>query len=127
MALRAESARCPSADGVQRHQNLLRETPVRAERRDHFLGANPTRAMVSWPLVSNARRMLAVKPVEEPNAGNPHVRFDERGGETGSLCGTAPLLDSTVGRDSLLRCGRLAPGRQPGRSGRAHPESEPVP
>ncbi len=23
-----------------------------------------------------------VKPVGEPDAGNPHVRFDERGGET---------------------------------------------
>ena len=38
-----------------------------------------------------------MKPVGKPDAGNPHVRFDERGGETG-LCdsaGTAPLLDST--------------------------------
>lgn len=25
---------------------------------------------------------LVVKPVGEPDAGNPHVRFDERGGET---------------------------------------------
>ncbi len=25
---------------------------------------------------------LAVKPVGEPDAGNPHVRFDERGGKT---------------------------------------------
>ena len=25
---------------------------------------------------------LAVKPVGKPDAGNPHVRFDERGGET---------------------------------------------
>jgi len=33
-------------------------------------------------LVSDARRMLAVKPVGEPDAGNPHVRFDERGRET---------------------------------------------
>jgi hypothetical protein len=23
-----------------------------------------------------------MKPVGEPDAGNPHVRFDERGGET---------------------------------------------
>jgi len=47
-------------------------------------------------LVSDARRMPAVKPVGEPDAGNPHVRFDERGGETDCLCSTAPLLDSTV-------------------------------
>ena len=26
---------------------------------------------------------LAVKPVGKPDAGNPHVRFDERGWETG--------------------------------------------
>ncbi|HKM81305.1 MAG TPA: hypothetical protein VJY15_10150 [Candidatus Acidoferrum sp.] len=26
---------------------------------------------------------LAVNPVGEPDAGNPHVRFDERGWETG--------------------------------------------
>jgi hypothetical protein len=45
--------------------------------------------------VSNARRMPAVKPVGEPDAGNPHVRFDERGGETDCLCSTASLLDST--------------------------------
>jgi hypothetical protein len=41
------------------------------------------------------RRMLAMKPVGKPDAGNPHVRFDERGGETGCFCDTAPLLDST--------------------------------
>ncbi len=28
---------------------------------------------------------LAVKPVGKPDAGNPHVRFDERGRETGQL------------------------------------------
>ncbi len=41
---------------------------------------------------------LEVKPVGEPDAGNPHVRFDERGGETGRCRmaqATAPLLDST--------------------------------
>ena len=37
-----------------------------------------------------------MKPVGKPDAGNPHVRFDERGGETGRSCDTAPLLDSTV-------------------------------
>src|SRR4051794_17807685 len=38
------------------------------------------------------------KPVGEPDAGNPHVRFDERGWET-ERCrmaqATAPILDST--------------------------------
>jgi transposase len=41
---------------------------------------------------------LTVKPVGEPDAGNPHVRFDERGWET-ERCrmaqATAPILDST--------------------------------
>ncbi len=46
-------------------------------------------------LVSAARRMPATKPVGKPDAGNPHVRFDERGGETDRLRGTAPILDST--------------------------------
>jgi hypothetical protein len=40
-----------------------------------------------------------VKPVGEPDAGNPHVRFDERGWET-ERCrmaqATAPILDSTI-------------------------------
>src|SRR3954470_12144679 len=39
-----------------------------------------------------------VKPVGKPDAGNPHVRFDERGRET-ERCrmaqATAPVLDST--------------------------------
>jgi hypothetical protein len=42
-----------------------------------------------------------MKPVGKPDAGNPHVRFDERGGETGRLddieADTAPFLDSTRG------------------------------
>lgn len=38
-----------------------------------------------------------MKPVGKPDAGNPHVRFDERGWETG-LSATAPILDSTDGR-----------------------------
>jgi len=37
---------------------------------------------------------LVVKPVGKPDAGDPHVRFDERGWETG-LRATAPILDST--------------------------------
>jgi hypothetical protein len=41
-----------------------------------------------------------MKPVGKPDAGNPHVRFDERGRETGQLHfaqATAPFLDSTPG------------------------------
>jgi hypothetical protein len=43
-----------------------------------------------------ARRLLAMKPAGKPDAGNPHVRFDGRGGETGRASDTAPFLDSTV-------------------------------
>jgi hypothetical protein len=42
-----------------------------------------------------------MKPVGKPDAGNPHVRFDERGGETGRANGTAPFLDSTFESRSL--------------------------
>src|SRR6266704_4488775 len=44
-------------------------------------------------------RESAMKPVGKPDARNGHVRFDERGRETGRppvrLLGTAPFLDST--------------------------------
>lgn len=42
-----------------------------------------------------------MKPVGKPDAGNPHVRFDERGGETDRSRDTAPLLDSTADPDRL--------------------------
>ena len=50
---------------------------------------------LNWP----SAVCLAMKPVGEPDAGNPHVRFDERGEETGcrqTAQATAPLLDSTL-------------------------------
>jgi hypothetical protein len=42
-------------------------------------------------------RESTVKPVGKPDAGNPHVRFDERGWETGRASASvlAPILDST--------------------------------
>jgi hypothetical protein len=46
-----------------------------------------------------------VKPVGEPDAGDRHVRFDERGWET-ARCrmaqATAPILDSTDEQDPRL-------------------------
>ena len=45
-----------------------------------------------------------MKPVGEPDAVAPHVRFDERGWETGRCRmaqATAPILDST-GADLIL-------------------------
>src|SRR5271166_2251520 len=58
-----------------------------------------------------ARRALAVKPVGKPDAGNPHVRFDERGGETGRANDTAPFLDSAV-RLVFRPRGRCWPARR---------------
>src|SRR5436190_93858 len=45
-------------------------------------------------------RESAMKPVGKPDARNGHVRFDERGRETGrrSASVPAPVLDSTCGR-----------------------------
>jgi hypothetical protein len=48
---------------------------------------------------------LTVKPVGEPDARNRHVRFDERGWETGrcrTAQATAPIFDSTP---TAVRCG----------------------
>ena len=39
---------------------------------------------------------LAVKPVGKPDAGNPHVRFDERGRETGLAPMARPRPSSTL-------------------------------
>jgi hypothetical protein len=46
-----------------------------------------------------------VKPVGEPDAVAPHVRFDERGWETGRCRmaqATAPILDSTIPAVQLM-------------------------
>src|SRR4051794_37825245 len=63
---------------------------------------------------------LAVKPVGKPDAGNPHVRFDERGRETGCCRmaqATAPVLDSTDQGQEASCPGRhprpAAPGHRP--------------
>jgi hypothetical protein len=57
---------------------------------------------------------LEMKPVGEPYAGNPHVRFDERGGETERWPhgpqATAPLLDSTFWTEEAWGSGQ-ADGR----------------
>src|SRR6266849_3807535 len=63
-------------------------------------------------------RGLCENSVGKPDAGNRHVRFDERGRETGRI-GTAPFLDSTPIPDTypflhdalFSTLGRLAIGR----------------
>ena len=57
---------------------------------------------------------LTVKPVGKPDAGNRHVRFDERGWETGRCRmaqATAPILDSTEAEVKIPRAaGRFYDG-----------------
>src|SRR5215218_8824648 len=88
---------------------------------------------INWPPVV----CLTVKPVGEPDAGDRHVRFDERGWET-ERCrmaqATAPILDSTfcdITRRSNYVClggqsGRAADNVEgpslPSRPGEFHPE-----
>src|SRR5271165_6353630 len=62
------------------------------------------------------RRGPAVKSVGKPDAGNPPVRFDERGRETERLAkpqATAPFLDSTVLRRPRRRIPTLNQPRAP--------------
>ena len=53
-----------------------------------------------------------MKSIGKPDAGNPHVRFDERGRETEPLAqrlnATAPFLDSTVAALAMTARGGLA-------------------
>src|SRR5262249_1123638 len=64
---------------------------------------------------------LAMKPVGEPDAGEPHVRFDERGRETDPSSyrssDTAPVLDSTGSLEPELSptVPAAAPARRPRR------------
>jgi hypothetical protein len=58
-----------------------------------LLTVQTPRAVGSFPVC------LSVKPVGEPDALIGHVRFDERGWETGRCRmaqATAPILDSTI-------------------------------
>jgi hypothetical protein len=41
-------------------------------------------ALAAWLWIARpSADSVDVKPAGKPDAGNPHVRFDERGGETG--------------------------------------------
>src|SRR5262245_44164146 len=79
------SLRTPSKDG--RRPRLL----CRGSKERHLL----RKCRVRWLLSV----CLSVKPVGKPNAGNRHVRFDERDGKRGvghRPQATAPILDSTT-------------------------------
>src|SRR5215472_13459720 len=63
-------------------------------------------AVFRWILV----RESAVKPVGKPDAGNPHVRFDERGWETGRRSGVSTRAHPRLYKLSLP-CVRTSPTR----------------
>jgi hypothetical protein len=76
----------------------------------------PSHTVVDWKFPSElygAAKALSVgfivKPVGEPDAGHPHVRFDERGGKRDDVrVATAPNPDSTENTGSY----QIAGGRQ---------------
>src|SRR3954465_931604 len=85
-------------------------------RRSVLLGASAiAHCFGSTHRTRRAAVCRAVKPVGKPDAGNPHVRFDERGRET-ERCrmaqATAPVLDSTCAPTARITSG-----------GGFHPES----
>src|ERR1700730_14588103 len=78
------------------------DTKRRGAAQRGFLVRTSTRNWGCCAFVAGAKGpdvCLTMKPVGKPDAGNPHVRFDERGGET-ERCrmapATAPVLDSTA-------------------------------
>ena len=81
----------------------------------------PSNTVVDWKFPSElygAAKALSVgfivKPVGEPDAGNPHVRFDERGGKRDDVrVATAPNPDSTENRGGrwYTVCGRWGKNR----------------
>ena len=76
--------------------------------RGPVIGVMPSNTIVDWKFPSElygAAKALSVgfivKPVGEPDAGNPHVRFDERGGKRDDVrVATAPNPDSTENKGS---------------------------
>src|ERR1035438_484971 len=85
---------------IARHPSVFDETDLRGVRGVPASGSVTCRGFVS--LV----RESAMKPVGKPDAGNRHVRFDERGWETGR----APVSTSEARkRWSSAYLGRLLP------------------
>ena len=63
---------------VRRHKVSSRGTRFPRYGRVRGARCDPTKSGPSWPTAV----CFEVKPVGKPDAGNPHVRFDERGEET---------------------------------------------
>ena len=60
------------------------ETPSSDQKPSEEAVSRSEGSVAIWmTLISTTRRVPVMKPVGKPDAGNPHVRFDERGWETG--------------------------------------------
>ena len=83
--------------------SLQRKLYVKAkvERQHQVPSRGPDRSIQRSESASPSADSVDVKPAGEPDAGNRHVRFDERREETGRsrmAQATAPLFNSTHGR-----------------------------
>src|ERR1051325_1919772 len=113
---RARSVITESGWGSPEHPDASEEALPRGEdgRRSVLLGVSAiAHCFGNTHRTRRAAVCLGVKPVGKPDAGNPHVRFDERGRET-ERCrmaqATAPVLDSTCAPTARVTSG-----------GRVHP------
>src|SRR5262249_46825776 len=114
---RGGALRLSAPAGLDRRTNVSLHPLERIFFTDHFsarlaqgCGARPVTDEREAPLRRRLRPKLfsvclTMKPVGEPDAGDRHVRFDERGWET-ERCRmaqvTAPILDSALSH--LARC-----------------------
>jgi hypothetical protein len=91
---------------IRTHRSLDKDAPVSrpvqrtGSIKSHAILADftTTTPELKFSLHTGPVACLAVKPAGKPDAGNRHVRFDERGWETGrwpKAQATAPILDST--------------------------------
>src|SRR5258708_33377827 len=78
---------------VARHPSVPRGTGVWLSGRDRHARANGRRV-----------REPTMKPVGKPDAGNPHVRFDERGLGNGTAIRVSTRAQPRLYRRSFPRC-----------------------
>jgi len=103
-----------AAQGVHaRHPPVLHEPGVW-----HLGGDSPPRPVTCCRFVS-----LAMKPVGKPDAGNPHVRFDERGWVNGTTPGVSTRAQPRLYR----RCVRQTRESRVGHPEPAYPTASAFP
>src|SRR5262249_60006947 len=92
---------CTVLSGAATQGPLARDGALFRGRRLRGAGRVPAPALCSWV----ACACLGVKPVREPDAGKPHVRFDEEGRETRD----GPLREGTPDTTGRKRWGAAGP------------------